>query len=234
MGLPVSVLARGHGIGERAEQAVAAVYAELRWVDAVFSPYLDDSEVSRVARGELALADAHALVQDVAGRCQEWRARTGGVFDATRPDGRWDPSGLVKGWAVERAARHLAAVGELDWCLNGGGDVQVLSPSGTPFRVGIEDPHDPSRLVAVVPVTSGAVATSGTAARGAHLYDPRTGAPPGGLASVSVLGPSLETADVLATACFVAGGTALLPEGYDALTVEADGSLHATPGWPAA
>lgn len=233
MGLPVSLLARGHDLGARAEEAVRAVYTELRWVDAVFSPYRDDSEVSQVARGELALADAHPLVQDVAGRCQQWRERTGGVFDATRPDGRWDPSGLVKGWAVERAARHLAAVAELDWCLNGGGDVQVLTPSGTPFRVGIEDPRDPARLVAVVPVVSGAVATSGTAARGAHLYDPRSGAPAGGLASVSVLGPSLETADVLATVCFVSGGTALLPAGYEALTVATDGTIAATPGWPA-
>jgi thiamine biosynthesis lipoprotein len=229
MGMPVSLLARGHdlsGVG----RAVQQVYDELRWVDEVFSPYREDSEVSKVARGTLALADAHPLVQEVARRCDEWREATGGLFDATRPDGRWDPSGLVKGWAVERAARHLG--GGLDWCLNAGGDVQVIAPSGEPFRVGIQDPFDDRRVAAVIACAGGGVATSGTAARGAHLYDPLTGAAATALASVTVVGPSLESADVLATAAFVGATTGLLPEGYAALTIDLDGTMSATPGWP--
>lgn len=235
MGLPVSVLVRGTDLAG-AEEAVQAVYAELRWVDEVFSPYKEGSEVSRVARGELALSEAHPLLQDVAARCERAREATGGLFDATRPDGRWDPSGLVKGWAVERAARHLAAVTGLDWCLNAGGDVAVLSPSGEPFRVGIEDPLDRTRMAAVVARTGGAVATSGTAARGAHLYDPRTGSPATGLASLTVVGASLERADVLATAAFVSGGLGLVEanEGYEALAIDPAGTQRATDGWPGA
>lgn len=202
MGMPVSVLARADTARDPdVAQAVAAVFAELREVDDRFSPYRYDSEISRVARGELALADCCADVQEVAHRCEVANALTGGLFDATRPDGRWDPSGLVKGWATERAMRHLAAARGPDWCLNCGGDVIATAPSGQPFVVGIADPADPTRVIARIPCTLGAVATSGTAARGAHLYDPRTGRPADlALRAVTVAGPSLETADMIATA----------------------------------
>jgi len=236
MGLPVSVLARGESArSEAADEAVRAVYAELREVDRVFSPYRDDSEVSRLASGDLAWSGATAVVREVADRCLRATELTGGLFDATRPDGNWDPSGLVKGWATERAARLLTAVGDLDWCLNAGGDVVVSCPSGEPFVVGIQDPTDPAAISTSVPCASGAVATSGTAARGAHLYDPRTGAPAAGQwLSVSVIGPSLETADVLATAAFVAGRLEVVEhlDQYAGLAITADSSLLTTAGWP--
>ena len=224
MGLPVSLLARGSLGG--AEEAVARVFAELHQVDARFSTYQDSSEVSRINRGELALGDAHEDVREVARRCDDAREITGGLFDATTPSGSWDPSGLVKGWAAERAARHLT--GDADWCLNAGGDVLVLTPSGEPFTVGIQDPRDDGKVVQALTTTTAAVATSGTSARGEHLYDPRTGAAPGGSwLSVTVVGPSLETADVLATASFVAGRPVLVP-GYRAMSVDAAGRLS---GW---
>lgn len=238
MGLPVSVLARGaQARSAEADDAVQAVYAELREVDRVFSPYRPDSAVSKLGRGELSWERADAVVREVADRCSWARELTGGLFDATRPDGTWDPSGLVKGWSVERASHHLAGVAGLDWCLNAGGDVVVLCPSGLPFTVGIQDPQDPGRVATAIPCLWGAVATSGTAARGAHLYDPGSGRPATSRwLSVSVRGPSLETADVLATAAFVAGDRwpAVLQAalGYEGLGIlEHDGTLHPTVGW---
>ena len=219
MGLPVSLLAR-----EGSDEEAAQVYAELRAVDARFSTYQEGSEVSRINRGELALTDAHEDVQEVARRCLDWTTRTGGLFDARKPDGTWNPSGLVKGWATERAARHLTG----DWCLNAGGDVVVLTPSGQPFTVGIQDPRDPGRVIEALTTTTAGVATSGTAARGTHLWDPRTGAAAQGLLSLTVTGPSLEVADVLATAGFVAGSAwrDVLLEGYRGFAVEIDGTAH--------
>ena len=233
MGLPVSLLARGAVVGPALPDAVEAVFAELRRVDELLSPYREDSEVSRIARGEP--VDRHPDTLEVAALAEQARELTGGLFDATRPDGTWDPSGIVKGWAVERAAQHLDVAG-VDWCLNAGGDVAVVCSSGVPFVVGIEDPADPSTLVATVPSSGLAVATSGTAARGRHLYDPRSGAAADELGSVTVVGPSLTWADVLATAAFVAGRAALdvvtrLP-GYTALVVARDGSSAVSPGWP--
>jgi FAD:protein FMN transferase len=242
MGLPVSVLARGAGADSAgAADAVDQVFAELHRVDETFSPYRLDSAVSRLARGELRLADCTEEVQEVAARCERARTWTGGLFDPMRPDGSWDPSGLVKGWAVERAARHLTGPGPapdgLDWCVNAGGDVLVLAPSGEPFVIGIQDPADAQAVAAAVPRAGGAVATSGTAARGAHLYDPRTSeAVVTRWLSVTVIGGSLETADVLATAAFVAGdawaATVATVEGFEALAIASDGSLARTRGWP--
>jgi FAD:protein FMN transferase len=238
MGLPISVLARGEPAQSlEADAAVHAVFRELADVDAVFSTYKPDSAVSRLARGELTLAQCPPQVREVADRCSWAKDLTGGLFDPTRPDGVWDPSGLVKGWAAERAVGHLAEVAGVDWCLNAGGDVVVVSPSGEPFTIGIQDPRDAGSVSTAVPCSRGGVATSGTAARGAHLYDPRTGdAAASRWLSVSVLGPSLETADVLATAAFIAGDgwpeiTGILP-GYAGLGIEARGAVHHTAEWP--
>lgn len=244
MGLPVSVLARGSGADSAAAaDAVEALFDELRAVDAEFSPYRPGSAISRIIRGELQVGDASDEVRAVAARCERARAVTGGRFDATRPDGCWDPSGLVKGWAVERAVRHLVEAGPgtpgpaVDWCVNAGGDVMVVTPSGIPFTVGIQDPRDAGAVSATVTCAGGAVATSGTAARGAHLYDPRSGAAVvGGWLSVTVVGPSLEWADVLATAAFVAADgwaevVSAVP-GYEALGIDGSGALSTTPQWP--
>jgi thiamine biosynthesis lipoprotein len=237
MGMPISVLARGAAArAERAALAVEAVFAELREVDDLFSTFRPDSWVSRLKRGEITLDVCRPEVIEVARRCLRARDLTDGLFDAVRGDGSWDPAGLVKGWAAERAARHLTDVGELDWCLNAGGDVVLVSRSGQSFGVGVQDPRDPARVIARVACANGAVATSGTAVRGSHLYDPRTGREVSGpWLSVTVHGMSLETADVLATAAFVAGknwaDVVSRVLGYEGLAVAADGSLSSTPGW---
>jgi thiamine biosynthesis lipoprotein len=235
MGLPVSVLARGERV-DAVDAVVREVFAELTEVDRVFSPYKADSAVSLLARGAVGWDRVDPVVLDVAERCVAARELTGGLFDAEVPGGTWDPSGLVKGWAVERAGERLREADDLDWCLNAGGDVLVACPSSEPFAVGIQDPRDPGSVVASLARTGGAVATSGNAARGAHLYDPRTGGPVvTRWLSVSVSGPSVEYADVLATAAFVAGDDwpevlKALP-GYEGLGVLADGNLFATAGW---
>ncbi|MEO6204463.1 MAG: FAD:protein FMN transferase [Mycobacteriales bacterium] len=237
MGLPVSVLARGGGAGApEADAAVLRLFALLHDVDRRFSPYLEDSDVGRIQRGELELADAEPEVIEVDARCRAAVELTEGLFDPVTPTGRWDPSGLVKGWAAERAFGLLDAAA-VDWCLNVGGDVLVRSLSGEPFQVGIQDPCDAQRVCATVGLNAGAVATSGTAARGAHLYDPRsrgTAAPT--WLSVSVTGPSLETADILATAAYVAGPSWLetlgRAPGYAGLAINGDGEQCASANWP--
>ncbi len=242
MGLPISIHVRGAGaVRPEVDVAVAAAFADLRALDATFSTYRADSEISRLDRGELTLVDASPLVHEVIGLCEQARRRTGGAFDARlpTPDGghRYDPSGLVKGWAAERAFARLRALADVDVYLNAGGDVVAsrIAPDGRAWRIGIEDPHAPGRLVGAVAVHGGAVATSGTAHRGAHIIDPATGLPRDDVASVTVVGPTLTWADVLATAAFVRGvdGLDLLPrdEGYEGLVISRDGRLHRTPGF---
>lgn len=238
MGMPVSLHLRGPGLSTPPVAAVVgAVFALLRQADAVFSTYRPDSDVSRIGRGELAVADAHPWVAEVARLCEQARERTAGWFDALLPGPggapRWDPTGLVKGWAVEAAARLLAG---RDFCLNAGGDVVVAATAGCPpWRVGVEDPLDPSRLAGVLPLADGAVATSGTARRGAHLFDPYRGMPATGVAGVTVTGPSLLWADVYATAAAAQGATGLTllaGTGYEALLIEPGGRRHTTGRFP--
>lgn len=243
MGLPVSVHVRGPAPDSpRVAEAVVEVYDHLRRIDALLSPYREDSELSRLQRGELKVSDASSELQEALDLCAEAKAVTGGAFDARVPAGPWgpariDPTGLVKGWAVERAAQPVLALTDHDAYVNAGGDLVAATgrASEQPWRVGVEDPADRSHLVAVVPVAGGAMATSGTAARGAHVYDPRTGKPALGVPSATVVGPSLLWADVHATACVVLGVDAALRHvaslpGYEALVVGADGRVWRTPG----
>jgi thiamine biosynthesis lipoprotein len=232
MGMPVEVELHDAA----AAHAVDDAFAWLRRVDATFSTYRADSEVSRIARGELAQEHASADVRRVLARCARLRARTGGYFDA-RAGGVLDPSGLVKGWAVERAARLLEAAGARNFCLYAGGDVIVRGRPGPEarWRIGIQHPLLPDRVAAVLESEQLAVATSGTYARGAHILDPHTGAPPTGVLSVTIAGPDLGTADAYATAAFAMGADG--PEWtrtiapYEAMTVLADERVLLTPGF---
>ncbi len=215
--------------------AIDDAVAWLHHVDAVFSTYKDTSDLSRIRRGELTEADADPAVAPVLALCAQVEAETGGYF--TRfPGTPLDPTGLVKGWAIEEASRILRALGSHNHAVNGGGDVQLAGDGapGRPWTVGITDPLDRRRVLATVSGRDFAVATSGVAERGAHIVDPRTGAAARGLASVTVVGPALTRVDAYATAAFARGPRARdwvegLP-GYEAFLVLPDGSVTATSG----
>jgi thiamine biosynthesis lipoprotein len=207
MGMPISLALRGrHTDDAAARGAWAEAVAALRDVDRVFSTYRPDSLVSRLARDELSVADCPPEVAEVLALGELARLQSHGAFDVRRA-GVLDPSGVVKGWAVERAARPLVALPDTDVCLSAGGDLvcRVAGPDSPDWRIGIEDPRDPSRVVAVVPVRAGAVATSGRAHRGDHVVDARTGLAPDGVASVTVVHDDLTWADIDATAAYAMG-----------------------------
>lgn len=233
MGTAVSLAIRGtHAEGPAADAAWTEAVRILRDADTVFSTYQPDSVICRWRRGELDLADCPPEVREVLGLAERARVESHGAFDIRygAADGLPDPSGVVKGWAVQRAADALAALPDTDFCLSAGGDMvcRTVRPGAPAWRVGIEDPRDPQRLIATVPVHNGAVATSGTAHRGQHILDPRTGRAPGGLLQVTVIGPDLTWVDIDATAAFVLGewGESWLSvRGRTAIVVPADGPV---------
>lgn len=215
MGMPISLALRGrHTDDEQATTAWALVMRQLREADEMFSTYRPNSFISRLNRGDITLADCPPEVAEVLALGETARRESGGAFDIELPgpDGQLvlDPSGVVKGWAVERAAAALEALRDTDFCLSAGGDMtcRTVDPGNPPWRIGIEDPTDPSRVLAVVPLHTGGVATSGTAHRGQHLRDPRTGRAPTGIASVTVVAPALTWADIDATAAYAHGRNA--------------------------
>jgi thiamine biosynthesis lipoprotein len=191
------------------DAAVADVVTWLHHVDALFSTYKPDSEISRLRTGRLTLEAADPLVRSVLQLCLDYEAETDRYFTAYLPGGL-DPTGLVKGWAIEHASQLLRRHGSHNHAVNGGGDMQLAGEAapGQPWRVGINDPHDRSKLLTVVTGRDVALATSGTSERGNHIVNPRSGHAAQGIASVTVIGPSAERADVYATAAVAMGSPA--------------------------
>ncbi|HEX3427482.1 MAG TPA: FAD:protein FMN transferase [Candidatus Limnocylindrales bacterium] len=206
MGTAISLDLRDRGVPD---EAIEAAFERLREIDARFSTYRPDSEISRLNREELTVEQCSAEVREVLDRCEAIRALSRGSFDIRghRADGALDPSGYVKGWAADAAAAILDAAGAGNYCLNAGGDVIARGEreAGRPWRIGIRHPERPDRLATVLESRDLAVATSGGYERGAHIVDPPTGRAPEGLLSVTVVGRHLAEADAYATAAYAMG-----------------------------
>ena len=206
MGTAISVYVRE---GDLAPADLGPAFDRLRAVDARFSTFRPDSEISQLGRGELAEAACSPEVRQVLALGDDLYRISNGYLDVRghRPDGRPDPTAIVKGWAVEEAAWMIAEAGARRFAINAGGDIVVRGGVGPaePWRVGIRHPRRPNRVAAVVLLRDAAIATSGGYERGEHIVDPHTGRPPRELLSISVVGPSLTYADAYATAAFAMG-----------------------------
>lgn len=233
MGMPVSVDIRTALPRRELTPLLDDAFAWLRWVDETFSPVRDDSQIARLNRGQT-IEQIPELIE-VLHRCEELREATGGWFD-DRIDGALDPSGYVKGWAVERLSRALTNAGAVDHRINAGGDIRVRG-SATPgrrWRVGIRDPHH-GTVCKVVFAHDLAVATSG----GARIVDPHSGVVETTLGSVTVLGPDLGIADAYATAMYAMGPARArrfsldlaAAQPYQTMVMSRDGRAVITPGF---
>jgi FAD:protein FMN transferase len=237
MGTVVGVDIRDEAPEQVVEPAVAAFFSTLHDLERRFSPWIEDSEISRIGRGELAEADAAPDVRWVLAACDHLAESTDGAFDARRhsPERGLDPSALVKGWAVDEAARHLDDAGLRRYAVNAGGDIRTRGEpaAGSGWRVGIRHPAIVDHLAAVLEVRNLAVATSGLYERDDHIRDGRTGRTPVGLRSLTVVGPELTWADAYATAAFIMGVRGLAwvhgHPGYGALAITGDDRVVWTP-----
>jgi FAD:protein FMN transferase len=225
--------------------AIDELVAWFHHVDAVFSPYKADSEVSRLGAGTLALGDlptdcpTAVELREVLDRCEDLLDETRGVFDVwslPSPNGsRFDPCGYVKGWSVQRAAEMLERRGIHRFFINAGGDVVVrgMHHDARPWRVGVRHPYAADKVALVLTATGAlAVATSGSYERGGHIIDPRTDQPATDTASATVVGPNLADADAYATTLAIMGidGLQWLAErdGYCGCVITPDGTVWAT------
>ncbi|MBC7549636.1 MAG: FAD:protein FMN transferase [Cellulomonas sp.] len=231
--------ADGGGLaGDRSpESALAAVQSVFARWDERFSLYRPDSELSRIASGDIRLTQSSAELRDCYAIALDWRDRTDGVFTPHRADGVLDLSGIVKGLAIAEAGETLSGLGFPSWSVNAGGDLLVRGDQspGQDWVAGIVDPESRLELLASVPLVAPvrAVATSGSAERGEHIWT-GTGGGPSPYRQVSVIGLDIVTVDVLATT-IVAGGEAALGRSTETFPIEVlvvlrDGSLVATAG----
>ena len=219
--------------------------AKLHEADEIFSLYKPESPLSRLARGETSVAQCPAVVDHVWNLCDQWELRTGGYFSAFTLEHTFDPSGLVKTWAAQAAIDVLLSEGVTDFTLNAGGDIWLSDEltEDVDWKIGISKPvtiaSPESGVLAVVNLKDSqfrALATSGSAERGSHIWNPQgSEAGTGELVQVSVLAKDLVTADVWATAAFAEGPRALdrIAKLHDveAMFVFDDGNIDGTDGF---
>jgi thiamine biosynthesis lipoprotein len=214
------------------------VLAWLRRVDATLSRFRPDTPLARWRRGEIALAKCPPEVAEVLRLAHEACVRTGGAFDPLWGGGAPDPTGLLKGWAAERAADRALACGVSGVQVNAGGDVRAAGTPGRarPWRIGVAAPGLPGKLLDVIAGHDLRIATSGVDQRGPHVR--HRGRPARGALSVTVVGPDLARADAFSTAALALGSGAgdllgqLDTDGYPSLLVREDGSVLPSRNWP--
>ncbi len=222
---------------DEVDAALARAWGILHDADEVFSTWKADSPLSRLRRGEISIEGAPAEVAEVLALCRTAREMSAGWFDPWALPGGVDPTGLVKGWATDKALAVLKACGVAAAMVNAGGDIATSGEPtpGATWRIGVRDPWAVDRIACVVD-SPGAVATSGCYERGAHVVDPATGRPGTRCQSATVTGPELWLADALATGLLVAGeeglGAIEAIQGYEGYVISARGSTAATRRFP--
>ncbi len=238
MGMPVSIDIRDDVSDVR--EIIAVAVEMLHDVNTTWSTWRDDSTITRFARGEISECDLPESMHLLLDRCEELSIDTNGVFDIhiPAPNGTMlEPSGFIKGWAIQSAAELLEARGATNFCINAGGDVVVRGcpQPGSPWQVGIRHPCLADQLCDVISLTgTWAIATSALYERGNHIIDPRTREAATALQSVTVLGCDMTEVDVAATTAFVMGTKGLdwlVGRGLDAMVILNDDTVLVTSGY---
>jgi len=204
MGMPITVEVVDASV---TAEAFDRVFAYFGYIDAKFSTYKDTSEISRINRGEITLREASSDMQLIFALAELTRQETDGYFNI-RHNGSIDPSGIVKGWAIQNAADLLLDLGYQNFYVDAGGDVQVMgrNAQGESWRLGIGNPFNLQQVVKTLGLSDCGIATSGTYIRGSHIYNPLdAGDPLDEIVSLSVIGPNVYEADRFATAAFAMG-----------------------------
>jgi thiamine biosynthesis lipoprotein len=184
-----------------------SVFDYFKYIDDKFSTYRANSEISRINNHELGLDEASEDMKTVFDLAEQTRLATDGFFDIMH-HGNYDPSGLVKGWAIYNASEILRRKGMENFYVDAGGDIQAAGKNkdGQNWRVGIRNPFDAGQIVKVLSVSNCGVATSGTYIRGQHIYNPKNEELPiTDILSLTVIGPDIFEADRFATAAFAMG-----------------------------
>jgi thiamine biosynthesis lipoprotein len=201
-------------------QVFEKVFNRFRQIDELFSPYKKDSELCRYQRGEIKKEDLSTEFKKIMQACDEAEKETDGYFSAYF-SGKYDPSGYVKGWSIAETGKIIEQNGFKTYSINAGGDILAKSDSEKVWNIGIQDPRDEQKTLNKLSIKNGAAATSGNYERGKHIVNPKIGKPADKFLSVTVTGPDIIKADILATAIFAAEdlGVIKIPQGYQVFIV---------------
>lgn len=186
------------------------VFGRLSEIDQAYSTYIPTSEVCRIQNGEVSIDQASEELLSILDLAEYAKNQTDGYFDIAH-NGVFDPSGIVKGWAIAQAAKMLANAGIDDYIVEIAGDMYASGyfNIGVAWTVGIRAPQEPNKVVKIVTLTDMAIATSGTSERGQHIYNPKSDKSINDVLSISVIGPDIMWADIYATAAFARGAAGI-------------------------
>lgn len=183
------------------------IYDYFTYIDEKFSPFKDSSEISKINNGALSKENYSKDMKEVLRLCEQTKRETNGYFDISR-NGKLDPSGLVKGWAIYKSTKLLEDSEFTNYYVDAGGDIQVQGKNnkGKPWKIGIRNPFNRTEIVKTIIPGDQGVATSGTYIRGQHIYNPfEPEKAVTEIVSLTVIGPNIYEADRFATAAFAMG-----------------------------
>lgn len=236
MGMPIEI----EVVAQDTKDIFEKAFDYLSAVDKRFSTYKEDSEISRVNRGEITTESVSRDMHDVFALAEKTKKETHGFFDIRRPDGLIDPSGIVKGWAIRNTADLIRDAGYEQYFVNAGGDIATggKNSEGKDWSVGIRNPFNINEIVKVVYPRGKGVATSGSYIRGDHIYNPHVPEKKiQDIVSLTVIGPDVLEADRFATAAFAMGaeGISFIENlsGFEGYMIDAEGIATMTSGFKA-
>jgi len=199
MGMPIAVEISKSTNDKSANADIEKVFDYFRYVDEKYSPFKETSEVAKFNRGEKVSHEMTKILE----LAQDLKNQTNGYFDIVRPDGKIDPSGIVKGWAIKNAANILKDLGYKKFYVDAGGDAEIV---GKNWKWGIRNPFNKSEIVKVLKLSNCGIATSGTYERGQHIYNPvGKKSEITDVVSLTVIGPDVYEVDKFSTPAFAMG-----------------------------
>lgn len=228
MGMPITIEIVDPGV---TQDLFDMVFDYFRAVDERFSTYKETSEISKINRGEVRENEYSEEMKNVLALCEQTKKETNGYFDIQNPSGKIDPSGLVKGWSIQSAANLIKNQGWKNYYVEAGGDVQFSGKNADDeiWSIGIQNPFSKERqIVKIVYLDNKGIATSGTYARGQHIYNPHEkNTVLTEIASLTVTGPDVYEADRFATAAFAMGKEGInfieKLEGFEGYSIDTQG-----------
>jgi thiamine biosynthesis lipoprotein len=233
MGMPITIEITDESA---VQKDVDDCFIYLSSIDERFSTYKESSEISKINAG-LPESQWSEDMKCIFAECERTKRETNGYFDIWH-DGKRDPSGFVKGWAIQKTADLLLKQGFENYQVDIGGDIQVSGHSSNEdtWIIGIRNPFNLDEIIKRVSLTNHGIATSGTSIRGQHIYNPHE---PGksitDIVSITVIGESITDADRFATAAFAMGqdGITFIAglDGFEGYAINSQGVATFTSGF---
>ena len=191
-------------ITEANKNTIENYFNLLTQIDNKYSPYKTNSDLSKLWSGEIKLKSQSTEFLKIHADCLKYESLTDGYFSPFF-EKRYNPTGYVKGWAIDQVSQIIEKDGYYDYCINLSGDMKFSSSGEKIWRIAIQNPFDKNKSVAVLALKNGAIATSGNYERGEHIKNPKDPDAISDIAGVTIVGEDIIKSDVLATAIYAMG-----------------------------